>query len=140
MTQEVSDFIPRLLEDRDKHIEDADGHHATVKQKGQVKIKMCDNNGNPFIATLYNALFAPDLYNRLFSIITLMSSGHTCLFHKRFCALYFVSKWKKSVTLPHSAQRKHAILGEINRMPKTKKIPSRKKITLELLHQRLVHI
>ena len=34
------------------------------------------------IATLYNILFAPDLCGRLFSIIALMNSGHTCLFNK----------------------------------------------------------
>ena len=28
MTLEVSDFIPRLLEDTDKHIDVADGHHV----------------------------------------------------------------------------------------------------------------
>ena len=36
MTPEVSDFIPGLLEDTDKHIEVADIHHVTAKQKGQV--------------------------------------------------------------------------------------------------------
>ena len=33
---EVSDFIPESLEDTDKYIEVADGHHVTEKQKGQV--------------------------------------------------------------------------------------------------------
>ena len=36
MTPDVSDFIPVSLEDTDKHIEVADGHHVTEKQKGQV--------------------------------------------------------------------------------------------------------
>ena len=36
MTPEVSDFIPVSLEDTDKYIEIADGHHVTAKQKGQV--------------------------------------------------------------------------------------------------------
>ena len=36
MTQEVSDFITGSLEDTDKYIEGADGHHVTAKQKGQV--------------------------------------------------------------------------------------------------------
>ena len=36
MTPEVSDFIPRTLEDTDKYIEVADGHHVMAKQKGQV--------------------------------------------------------------------------------------------------------
>ena len=50
----------------DKHIESADGHHVTAKQKGQVQIKMCINNGDPFIATLHNVLLAPYLRDRLF--------------------------------------------------------------------------
>ena len=40
MIPEVSDFIPSLLEDTDKHIEVADGHHVTEKQKRQVQIKI----------------------------------------------------------------------------------------------------
>ena len=43
------------------------------------------------------------------------------------------------VTLPHSAQTKHSFWGEIKEISKTKKLPSRKKIALELLHQRLGH-
>ena len=61
MTPEVSDFIPGSLEDTDKHIEVLEGHHVTEKQKVQVQIKMCDNNGYPFIATLHNVLLAPYL-------------------------------------------------------------------------------
>ena len=36
MTPEVPDFIPGSLEDTDKYIEVADGHHVTAKQKCQV--------------------------------------------------------------------------------------------------------
>ena len=36
MTPEVSDLIPGSLEDTDKHIEVAYGHHVTEKKKGQV--------------------------------------------------------------------------------------------------------
>ena len=46
MTPEVSYFIPGSLEDMDKYIEVADGHHVTAKQKGQVQIKMCEENGS----------------------------------------------------------------------------------------------
>ena len=84
MTPDVSDFIPGLIEDTDKRIEVVYRHHVTAKQNGQVKIKMCNNNRNPLIATLNNVLLAPDLCNRLFSTITLMNSGHTCSFHKWF--------------------------------------------------------
>ena len=39
--------------------------------------------------------------------------------------------------LPHIAQRKHKILGKIKEISKTNKLPARKKIAFELLHQRL---
>ena len=86
MQPEVSDFIPGSLEDTDKNIEVADGNNVTAKQKGkiQIKIKICDNHGYPFTATLHNVLLAPYLCDRLFSIIMLMNSGHNCLFHKEF--------------------------------------------------------
>ena len=38
MTPEVTDFIPGSLEDMDKFIEVANGHHVTAKQKGSVRI------------------------------------------------------------------------------------------------------
>ena len=139
MTPEVSDFISGSLEDTDKYIEVSDGHHVTAKQKGQVQIKMCNYNGMNFIATLHNVLLAPDLCDRLSSIITLMNSGHTCLFHKGFCTVYFVAEKNNAVTLPHSAQRKHAFLGKIKDMSKKNILPARKEISLELMHQRLGH-
>ena len=95
MTPEISDFVPGSLEDTDKYIEVADGHHVTAKQKGQVQIKMCNDNGKTFIATLYNVLLAPDLSDRLFSIIMVMNAGHNCLFQKRFCRVYFGAEKKK---------------------------------------------
>ena len=98
---------------------------------------MCDNKGDPFIATLHNVLLTPDLCDRLFLFITLMNLGHTCLFQKGFCIVYFGVKDKNAVTLPHIAQRNHEFLREIEEMSKTKKLPSRKKINLYLLHHRL---
>ena len=81
MTPEVSDFIPGSLEDTDKYIEVADGHHVMAKQKGQVRIQMCNDNGKTLIATLYNVLLAPGLCDRLFSIIAVINSGRNCIFH-----------------------------------------------------------
>ena len=66
-----------------------------------------------------------------------MTAGHTCLFQLGFCTVYFGAKEANTVTLPHSAQRKHAFSGKI--MEKSKKNPAGKKIALELLHQRLGH-
>ena len=102
-------------------------------------MKMCDNHGDPFIATLHNILLAPYLYHRLFSFITLINSVHTCLFHKGVCTVFFGAKEKNAVTLTHIAQKKHVFLGKFKEISKTKKFPSRKKIALELLHQRLGH-
>ena len=84
ITSQVLGFIPGSLEDTDKHIEVADRHNVTAKQKGQVRIKMCDDNGDYFITTLNNVLLSPDICNRLFSIITLMNLVHTCIFQKVF--------------------------------------------------------
>ena len=83
----------------------ADKHPVTAKQKGQVRIKMCEDHGDSFIATLHNVLFVPDLCDGLFLIITLMNSGHTCLLQKGFCTVYFGAKEKNVVRLPNSAQR-----------------------------------
>ena len=91
---------------------------------------MCDNNGKTFIATLYSIPLAPNLCDRLFSIITLMNAGHTCLFHKGFCKVYLRELEKNALTLPHSAQRKHAFLGKIKDMSRKNKLPARKKIAL----------
>ena len=130
MTPEVSDFIPSSLEDRDKHIEVADGHHVTEKQKGQVQIKIYEDNGDTFIATLHNVLLTPDLCDSLFSIFRLMNLVHTCLLLKVIYTVYFGAKKKNTVTLPHSAQRKHEFLGEIKETSKSNKLRSRKKIAL----------
>ena len=43
ITPQVLDFIPGSLEDTDKNIEVADGHHVTAKQKEKLKIKMCND-------------------------------------------------------------------------------------------------
>ena len=43
---------------------------------------MCDNNRDPFIATLHNVLLAADLCDRLSLIITLINSGHTFFLHR----------------------------------------------------------
>ena len=68
-----------------------------------------------------------------------MNAGHTCIFHKGFCTLYFVSDKRNAVKLPHSTQRKHDFTGKIKNMSKKNKFPARKKIALGLLHQRLGH-
>ena len=96
----------------DRNIEVADGHQITAKQKVQVQINMYGDNGDTFITTLHNVLLTPYLWDSLFSIITLMNSGHVCLFQKGSLTVYFGDKEKNAVTLPHSVQRIHAFLGK----------------------------
>ena len=101
---------------------------TSQQKKGQVGIQICDHKGDLFISMLHNELLAPDLCDGLFSIIKLMSSRHNFLYHKEFCTIYFSSKENNSVTLTHSAQRKHAFLGEIKEISKKKKLPTRRKL------------
>ena len=89
MTPQVSDFISGSLEYMDKYTEATDGHYVTAKKKCKIQTKMCKNNEDPFIATLYNILLVPDLSDGLFSIIMLMDLGHTCLFKKGFAQCTF---------------------------------------------------
>ena len=51
----------------------------------------------------------------------------------------FGEKENNAVTLLHSAHRKHAFTGKIQVVAKKNRFPARKKIALELLHQRLGH-
>ena len=71
----------------DKYIKVTNGHLIATKQTGKVKIKMTCDNGKPFIAMLYNVLLVPELCNIFFSIIMLMNSGYTFLFHKGVCTV-----------------------------------------------------
>ena len=66
-----------------------------------------------------------------------MNAGHTCIFHKGFCTVYFRAKEDNAVTLPHSALRKHSFSVKIKDV--SNKNPARRKIALEFLHQRLGH-
>ena len=94
----------------DKYIEVADENFVTVKQTGLFQIKMCNYRGKPFIATLYNVLFAPDLCGQLYSVVALMNLEHTCIFCKVFCTVLFSANEHNAVTLRHSAHRKHEFL------------------------------
>ena len=58
-------------------------------------------------------------------------------FKKGFAQCTSEEKKDNAVTIPHSAVRKHAFSGKS--MEKSKKNLARKKIALELLHQRLGH-
>ena len=134
MTPEVSDFIPESLEDTDKYIEVAGGHNVTAGKKGQIRIKMCDDNGKTFIATLYNVLLAPDLCNRLFSIIKLMNARNNCLFHKVFCTVYLGAMEKKCSNITTQCTKETCISrkkhGKIMEKSKENKLTARNKIAL----------
>ena len=117
-------FIPVSLVETDKYIKVADGHFFIAKQTGEVWIEIRDETIKPFIATLYKVLLGIDLCYRLFYVITLMNLGHTWLFHKGFCTVLLSDNEQNAVTLPHSAQRKHAFLVKMKGKSKSqKKIP-----------------
>ena len=80
----------------------------------------------------------PDLWDQLISIITVMNSGDTWLFHSLFCAVFFSDIEQNKVTLPHSAQQKHAFVVKTKKSQNQKR-KSLKRIFLGLLHQRLGH-
>ena len=52
---------------------------------------------------------------------------------------YLGGNEQNAVTLPHSAQRKHAFLGEMKEKSKSQKKIPKKKTPLEILHQILGH-
>ena len=85
---------------------------------------MHGDNGEAFIATLYNILFAPDFCVWLFYIILLMNSGHTCFFHKEFCAVFFSDNKHNVVPLTHTTQGKHVFLVKTKEKSKLKKLKS----------------
>ena len=103
---------------------------SSHKKTVEVQIKMRGNNGKPFIATLYNVLFAPDLCDRLFFIITLMKLGHTCNLHKGFCTVFFRNNEQNTAALLHSAQRKNDFLVKTKEKSKSQKQIPKKKFSL----------
>ena len=72
MAPDISVFIPCSLVETDRYIKVVYGRFVTAKQNRGFHIKMRDDNGKTFIATLYNVLFATDLCGQIFSIITLI--------------------------------------------------------------------
>ena len=134
MTPDISDFIPVSLVETDKYIEAADGNFITEKKTGEFQIKMRGDNLKPFIATLYNVLLAPDLCDRLFSIITLINSVNTCLFHNRFCMVFLSDNEQNTVTLLYSAYIKHTFLVKTKENSKPHNQIPEKKVYLESLH------
>ena len=82
----------------------------------------------------------PDLCNLLFSIVTLINLVHTYNFHKGFCTVFFSDNKHTTMTLPHSAQRKHALLVKTKEKSKSQKKINKKRASLGLLYQRLGHI
>ena len=139
MKPQVQNFIPGLLEDANNYIEVADEHHIMAQQKGKVQINMFDDNRDTFIATFQNVLLAPDLCNRLYSIIRFMNQGQTFLFHKGFCTVYFGENEEMRLIyhIVHSGD--NHFFGEIKQMSKSKKLAPRKKVSLRLFYHILRH-
>ena len=69
----------------------------------------------------------------------LMDSGHICLLCKGFCTVLFSDNEQNAVTLPHREQQKHSLLVKTEGKSKSQEQIPKKKLSLELLHQILVH-
>ena len=67
----------------------------------------------------------------------LMNLVPTCLYHKVFFTVFFSDNYQNKVTLPHSAQIKHALFVRMKEKSKSQKQIPKKKVTLELEHHRL---
>ena len=87
---------------------------------------MCNDNGKKIAATLHNVLLAPDLCDRLFSIITLMSSGHSYLFHKDFLHGILRSKGEKCRNITTQCTKDKCIYRKNQGYVKEKQITSKK--------------
>ena len=68
-----------------------------------------------------------------------MNFGHTFLFHKNICTVFFSDNEYNAMISPHIAQRKHAFLVKATEKSKSQKQIPKRKVSLELLHQRLGH-
>ena len=122
MTPEISDFISFSLVKQINILKLQMGffHRKTNRISSN---KTSNNNNKPFIAVLYNVIFAPDLCDWLFSIIMLMNLVHIYLFHKGLCTLFFRDNEQKAVTSLNSAQQKHAFLFKRKEKSKSQKNP-----------------
>ena len=123
----------------DKYIEVADGHFIAAKKTREVQIKIRDENGKPFIVTLYNMILAPDSCNRLFSIVTLMNLGHTWLLYKGVLHGLFWWKQTEHGDITVYCTKKTCNRGKNEGKVKIKKQIPKNKFSLELLHQILGH-
>ena len=92
---------------------------------------MCDDNLKPFIDMLCKLLLAPDLCDKLFSIIALIDQVNTYLFHKGFCIIFFGDTKYNAVILPHREHRKHAFLVNTKEKKKSQNQIHKKKLSLE---------
>ena len=61
MPNDIIGFILGSLEDTDKHMEVADGHHITAKHKGQVQIK-CATLREILLSQRYTTKFWHQIY------------------------------------------------------------------------------
>ena len=93
-----------------------------------------------FLSQRYTTYFWHHSYvTDYFSTITLMNLGHACLFNKGFYTVYFGEIEKMRLHYHKVHKGNTHFLGEIKEMSKNKKLPSKKKISLSLLQQRLGH-
>ena len=112
MTPQASYFIPGSWEDTDKYIEVADVDQITEKQKEQFQITMFDNNKDTLSRHL-TAYFCHQIYAVGYFLLSCKWIRDIIVYFTRGFKLFTLGdKEKNMVTLPHSAQWKHAFWGK----------------------------
>jgi hypothetical protein len=99
MTPRSADLI-NVVEGQNLGVGVADGHIIKCSTTGDVLIKMLDDNGDEFTATLKDVMYVPGLSRRLFSITKFARHGHVAVIKDNGIILYF-EPHTAAVTLTH---------------------------------------
>jgi transposase InsO family protein len=151
MTPRSADLI-NVVEGQNLGVEVADGHIIKCSTTGDVPIKMQDDDGEEFTATLKDIMYVPGLSRRLFSITKFARHGHMAVIKDNGITLYFEPN-STAVTLSALAggnnlaadirvHQQNAISGEFHATPSARQrdhTNNKKRLSLELLHNRLGH-
>ncbi len=150
MTPRLMD-LTNVVEGQGLGVEVADGHIIKCSTTGDVIIRMQDDNGSNFTATLKDVMYIPGLSRRLFSITKFAHHGHKALIQDNGIILYF-EPHAAAVTLSplsgtntvaadirvHTSsynEEHHSVPSARHREHTTNK----KQLSIELLHTRLGH-
>ncbi len=141
-----------MVEGQQLGVEVADGQIIRCSTTGNIQINMHDDNGNTLNATLSDVMYLPGLNRRLFSVTQFAQHGHCTIVQQHGTTLLF-GLCHLPVTIPHHSNGK-TIASNLSvtksttnaNEPLYHRIPAycnkdqdKKRLPLELLHQRLGH-